>query len=417
MNIEQSQSLIEKIVENSFPELISKFKDQIKTRMTETAIQINLFRGHILNGLAMKAGSKLHRNTEILAVLTHNSPNPQAVWLCARGAPAHHPTRPALAYRSCPRYSSNYSCKVSAQSSLQAQVELDPMANPYSAVTVFDADESSKATVAADSLAFQDFSASVPPDHSSADGADQSHSQGKIRQSVYDPEVELQRRLGGSQGWLSLDAYSPYFDVETKTVLERCWRTMYPKEDYVEVVLAGQPDLYGPFWLPTTLIFILFFASSLSGALAAYLNSQSYDYDFSKLSLAVGLVYVYALVLPACMWAAMRYWAGVEGRTIPEIINLYGYGLTVFVPISILSIPPFPLLRGVLALAAFAMSLTFLIRNLYPVLAAAPAKTARILLLAVLGLHGVFTLVLWFGYLSIGGTFEKVIAASGPSNP
>ncbi|POW05938.1 hypothetical protein PSTT_09339 [Puccinia striiformis] len=60
---------------------------------------------------------------------------------------------------------------------------------------------------------------------------------------------------------------------ETKTVLERCWRTMYPKNDYVEVVLAGQPDLYG--------------------ALTSYLHLQSYDYDFSKLSLAVGLVYVY----------------------------------------------------------------------------------------------------------------------------
>jgi hypothetical protein len=35
---------------------------------------------------------------------------------------------------------------------------------------------------------------------------------------------------------------------ETKTVLERCWRTMYPKDDYVEVVLAGQPDLYGEYF-------------------------------------------------------------------------------------------------------------------------------------------------------------------------
>ncbi|KAI7949304.1 hypothetical protein MJO28_008125 [Puccinia striiformis f. sp. tritici] len=175
--------------------------------------------------------------------------------------------------------------------------------------------------------------------------------------------------------------------IETKTVLERCWRTMYPKNDYVEVVLAGQPDLYGeyiylttsmmsgvyilvfcfcgnslgPSWLPTTLIFILFFASSLSGALTSYLHLQSYDYDFSKLSLAVGLVYVYALALPACIWAAMRYWAGVEGRPIPEIINLYGYSVTVFIPVALLSIPPFPFLRSIMALGAFGLSLGFLI--------------------------------------------------------
>lgn len=98
----------------------------------------------------------------------------------------------------------------------------------------------------------------------------------------------------------------------------------------------------------------------------------------------------------------MRYWAGVESRTIPEMINLYGYALTVFVPVALLSIPPLPLLRSLVALLGFALSLGFLIRNLYPVLAAAPAKTARILLVGVVGLHGIFTLVLWFGYLGIG---------------
>ncbi|KAA1103313.1 hypothetical protein PGT21_014030 [Puccinia graminis f. sp. tritici] len=281
------------------------------------------------------------------------------------------------------------------------------MANPYSSVTVFDAEESSK-TVPADNLAFQDFSQNAPSDAGRP-------GQGTVRGNVYDPDAELQQRLAGSQSWFSIDAYSPYFDVETKTVLERCWRTMYPKDDYVEVVLAGQPDLYGPFWLPTTLIFILFFASSLSGALTSYLHSQSYDYDFSKLSMAVGLVYVYALALPACIWAAMRYWAGVEGRTIPEIINLYGYGLTVFIPVALLSIPPFPFLRSIMALAAFGISLGFLVRNLYPVLAAAPAKTGRILLIGVFGLHAIFTLILWFGYLSIGGNFEEVIVAPAPS--
>ncbi|KAG0145297.1 hypothetical protein CROQUDRAFT_658873 [Cronartium quercuum f. sp. fusiforme G11] len=277
------------------------------------------------------------------------------------------------------------------------------MANPYSAVTVFDADEAHK-HVASNELAFQDFTTTVTPDtHLPPKAAIPNRPQGTIGSSVYDPDVELQRRMAGSSSWFSIDAYTQYFDVETKTVLERCWKTMYPKDDYVESVLAGRPDLYGPFWLPTTLIFILFFASSLSGALTAYLNSQTYDYDFSKLTLAVGLVYVYALALPACMWATMRYWAGVESRTIPEVINLYGYGLTVFVPVALLSIPPVPLLRGLVAIVAFAISLAFLVRNLYPVLAAAPAKTARILLVAVAGLHGIFTLVLWFAYLGIGG--------------
>lgn len=29
------------------------------------------------------------------------------------------------------------------------------------------------------------------------------------------------------------------------TVLNRCWKTLVPTEDYVAEVLAGVPDLYG----------------------------------------------------------------------------------------------------------------------------------------------------------------------------
>ena len=36
-----------------------------------------------------------------------------------------------------------------------------------------------------------------------------------------------------------------YFDVDTATVLTRCWKTLAPREDYVAEVLSGVPDLYG----------------------------------------------------------------------------------------------------------------------------------------------------------------------------
>jgi len=55
----------------------------------------------------------------------------------------------------------------------------------------------------------------------------------------------MQRQVGSSSGVLSVEYYSKYFDVDTKLVLERAWRTMYPREDYVEDVLNGVPDLYG----------------------------------------------------------------------------------------------------------------------------------------------------------------------------
>lgn len=73
-------------------------------------------------------------------------------------------------------------------------------------------------------------------------------------------------------------------------MLDRSWRTLYPANDYVEHVLNHTPDLYGPFWLPTTLILVLFLSSSISSSIAAYLSSQPYVYDFTRLGAAVTIV-------------------------------------------------------------------------------------------------------------------------------
>ncbi|KAH9815988.1 hypothetical protein DFH28DRAFT_927445 [Melampsora americana] len=277
------------------------------------------------------------------------------------------------------------------------------MSNQYSSVTVFDVEDDQNKILQSDELSFQDYSTSVIPDQHPINSSPPKTNIG----TTYDPhQLESQTRLASSSSssssWFSIDPYTIYFDVETKTVLKRCWKTMYPKEDYVEIILAGQPDLYGPFWLPTTLIFILFFASSLSGALTAYLNSKAYDYDFTKLTLAVGLVYVYALGLPTCLWLAMRYWVQIETRTIPEMMNLYGYGLTIFIPISILSIPPIQILRTFINLFAFGISLGFLMRNLFPILRASENKSSLILIFIIFLLHLIFSLILWFNFLGIG---------------
>ena len=40
-------------------------------------------------------------------------------------------------------------------------------------------------------------------------------------------------------------------DVDTTEVLRRCTATIYPRANFLDV-LEGNPDLYGPFWIATT---------------------------------------------------------------------------------------------------------------------------------------------------------------------
>ncbi|KFY63348.1 hypothetical protein V496_04016 [Pseudogymnoascus sp. VKM F-4515 (FW-2607)] len=51
--------------------------------------------------------------------------------------------------------------------------------------------------------------------------------------------------------FLSLGFYSQFFDVDTSSVLSRSGAALYPRANFLDV-LDGNPDLYGPFWIATT---------------------------------------------------------------------------------------------------------------------------------------------------------------------
>jgi hypothetical protein len=111
------------------------------------------------------------------------------------------------------------------------------------------------------------------------------------------------------------------------SILQLCWNDHggHPKDDYLSVTVNNQPDLYGPFWIPSTLVFALFLSSSLSTSIQAYLAGNAYSYDFTALSVAVTVVYIYALAVPMAIWAVIRYWAGVDERGPADLICIYGY--------------------------------------------------------------------------------------------
>ncbi|GAO15738.1 hypothetical protein UVI_02043330 [Ustilaginoidea virens] len=61
----------------------------------------------------------------------------------------------------------------------------------------------------------------------------------------------------------SVSFYSQFFDVDTSAVLQRCWAALFPRANFLDV-LEGNPDLYGPFWIATTVVLILFLGGTIS---------------------------------------------------------------------------------------------------------------------------------------------------------
>jgi len=206
-------------------------------------------------------------------------------------------------------------------------------------------------------------------------------------------------------GFWSVEYYQVYFEIETREVLRRCYSTLLPTSTNYFSTHLNPPDLYGPFWTLTTLIFTLFLSSSLAASISAYLSSadQEYDYDFGLLSLAMGIVYAYGLGLPILLWLALRY-MGVGEWSMVDAVAIWGYALFVWIPVSILCVIPVPLLRWVLVFLAFASSGYFLVRNIYPILASGESKSTRLLIIVIAIFHAAIALifkVLFFGYYVI----------------
>lgn len=189
---------------------------------------------------------------------------------------------------------------------------------------------------------------------------------------------------GGKRHLWTIQYYSQFFDVDTNEVIRRCVAAVYPRSNFLDV-LDGNPDLYGPFWIATTVVIILFLTGTISQYLA-HEHDEHFEYDFRLLSGAAGLIYGYTGVIPIALWGALR-WFGSSSADLIECWALYGYANLLWIAVALASWSPLTALNWALVGVGFAWTVFFLLRNLYPVLSATDAKTSKILLIAVVVLH------------------------------
>ncbi|KAJ2902577.1 hypothetical protein MKZ38_000337 [Zalerion maritima] len=199
------------------------------------------------------------------------------------------------------------------------------------------------------------------------------------------PPVTHANTSGNSKRYLwTMHFYAQFFDVDTTAVIQRCWAALYPRANFLDV-LEGNPDLYGPFWIATTVVLILFLGGTISQYLAET-DKVEFSYDFKLLSGAAGLIYGYTLVIPILLFLALRYF-GSELANLLECWALYGYSNLIWIPVALISWSPVTILNWVFVSIGFALSVAFLLRNLYPVLSATDRQTSKILLVLVIVLH------------------------------
>ncbi|KAI9224403.1 hypothetical protein BC828DRAFT_402294 [Blastocladiella britannica] len=206
-----------------------------------------------------------------------------------------------------------------------------------------------------------------------------------------------------------IEYYARWFDVDTGDVVHRMRLALYPNTMFLNALLIKQ-DLWGPFWIPTSLVFMLFVTSSIAHSIAAYSAGKEYIYDFTRLSAAVTTIYTYCFGPPALLYGIARYYG--RNTSLIDLWGIYGYGVTMWLPTALLCIIPLDLMRWIIVILTTALTGMFLGRNIHLQLCeltpanptALPASAVKLTLLGSAIAHGVFGLLLKLLFFSYSFT-------------
>jgi Yip1 domain len=153
---------------------------------------------------------------------------------------------------------------------------------------------------------------------------------------------------------------------------------------------AEVPDLYGPFWIASTLVALL----PAAGGMGAYLESvfkdtqERWEYDEAKLGSAASLLYGYIGFVPLVLWGILRWMR--SGLRLAEIACTYGYSLFLLVPAALVSIVPTTAVRYIAFALAALLSSAYIVVNFGTVLRRHRFKPV---LLGMGAVHAAFILV------------------------
>ncbi|KAK9811891.1 hypothetical protein WJX72_011905 [[Myrmecia] bisecta] len=204
------------------------------------------------------------------------------------------------------------------------------------------------------------------------------------------PSPDADGENGTKYSMFNLKRYRKYFNVDTEDVLSRMLDSVvgFFRADFLEKT-TDSADLYGPFWIATTLVFV----GAVTGNYANYVSykakhSQQPDaelptwyYNVDKVGYSAALFYGYVGVIGLLLFASLK-WLFKSTVSLAQVWCTYGYSLSLFIPISFFCIFPYEVARWVLVMAATLTSGLFLMLNFrQPIFDVAGAKALPVWLL------------------------------------
>uniref|UniRef100_A0A3Q3K5W3 Protein YIPF n=1 Tax=Monopterus albus TaxID=43700 RepID=A0A3Q3K5W3_MONAL len=186
-----------------------------------------------------------------------------------------------------------------------------------------------------------------------------------------DDKTELLSGQKESPPFWTFEYYQRFFDIETHHVKERIIGSMlpWPGKNFIHVYLRRNPDLYGPFWICTTLVFAIAISGNISNFLV-HLGKPNYKYtpEFGKVTIAATAIFTYAWLVPLALWGFLLWRnnkiMNLVSYSFMEIVCVYGYSLSIYIP-AVLWILPYEWLRWCSIVVALCLSGSVLVMTFW----------------------------------------------------
>ena len=200
----------------------------------------------------------------------------------------------------------------------------------------------------------------------------------------------------------------PYFKVTFNDIKDRVKRSFIPiKNDFLDIA-EKNPDLYGPFWIYTTLIYVI----AAGGALSYYFTNSANNYFQMFVPVAGSILYSFGFGFPFALWLCMKIFK-VEMKYI-SLICLYGYSLCCLIPVLILCSTGFGWIQWLCLTYGIANSTVFVLINLWNLIKELEQKNRYIFLGIFGGGQFILFLILKFYFF---GSFKGNAAPNNTPSP
>lgn len=185
-----------------------------------------------------------------------------------------------------------------------------------------------------------------------------------------------------------LDFLKKYFNINSKDFYRRLLNSLIPFNKKFHPLIENNPDLYGPFWIFTSLILVIAAAGSLAKLIQ---GSSSKNFFKEFIPIAAIIIYAVGFGLPIGISLLMKLFG--SAINIMNVICTFGYSYSIYIPISIICSIPAQWLQWVLLLYGSVASTSLLVINYYKdVSAFNNNKKYLIIIIVVVVQLGVFLL-------------------------